>query len=300
VDSIRTTPLIAVPDLGAGVALKLENLQVTGSFKVRGAWRRLATLSKDERARGVVAASAGNHGMGTAFAARELGVAATIVVPASTPAVKRNGIEALGGAVIVDGHNYDASEVIARRLAQRTGAVFVSPFDDEEVIAGNGGDLAAELHAQAPDLKRVVCPVGGGGLIGGIARALQPHGVSVIGVEPEANCAMYESLQRGAALTEYDGGETLAEGCEGAVCERTFQLVRDHADGVERISEAAIRRAVAWCYRTAGTIVECSAAVAVAGMLEGVVAPTAAGTTAIVVTGGNIDPERLDEILARG
>ena len=105
---------------------------------------------------------------------------------------------------------------------------FVSPFDDEEIIAGNGGDLAEEIYAQAPDLKRVVCPVGGGGLIGGIARTLQPRGVSVIGVEPEVNCAMYESLQRGVALTEYDGGDTLAEGCEGAVCERTFELVRDY------------------------------------------------------------------------
>jgi threonine dehydratase len=293
---LRETPVVAVPALG--VVFKLESLQVTGSFKARGAWRRLAALTAGQRARGVVAASAGNHGLGVAHAAGHLGIAATVVVPETAAAVKREGIERRGARVIVDGATYDDAEASARRLASDTGAVFVSPFDDDDVIAGNGGDLADELARQVPDLRRVVCTVGGGGLIGGLGRALSPRGVTVIGAQPFANCAMFESLAAGRAFTTYTGGATIAEGCEGAVCERTFALARDHVDHIVRVDEAAIRRAVAFCYRTAGVVAECTAAVAVAALLEGEVRPADDGTTAVVITGGNIDAALLDSILA--
>jgi len=297
---VRRTPVVRLPAAGAdrmGVALKLENLQRTGSFKLRGAAARLAALAPEERARGVVASSAGNHGAGVALAAGTLGVTARVVVPAGAPATKRDRIARLGAEVIVRGSRYDEAEAVARDLARQDGAVFVSPFDDDIVIEGNGGSIAAELGEQVPDLRRVICPVGGGGLIGGLARQLTPKGVSVVGVQPEMNCAMYESLAQGRALTSYEGRPTIAEGCEGAVSERTYLLARDLVEEIVLVSEAAIRRAVAHLYRVAGTIAECSAAVAMAGVLEGAVAPSATGATVVVITGGNIQPELLDEIL---
>jgi threonine dehydratase len=294
---VRVTPLVAAPLLGAGVHLKLENLQRTGSFKLRGALARLTALAEAERARGVVTASAGNHGMGVALAARLLDVRAVVFVSRLTPDVKRRGIEQLGATVIVDGANYDEAEAVARTRAEDTGAVFVSAYDDEHVIAGNGDSLGQELLAQAPSLAQVVCPVGGGGMIAGLARTLMPRGIDVIGVQPAVNCAMHDSLAAGRALTVYAGGATIAEGCEGAVAERTFAFVRDHGVRVARLDESAIRRAVATCYRQFGVIAEPSAAVAVAGLLEHTVAPSTRGMTAVIVSGGNIEPALLDEIL---
>ncbi len=299
--AVRRTPLVACPALSAGgaeVALKLENLQRTGSFKLRGAMAKLEALDSSALARGVVASSAGNHGAGIALAARARGVTATVVVPRTTPDSKRRRIAGLGGDLVVAGDGYDDAEREARRIAAERGAVFVSPFDDDTVIAGNGDGLAAELLAQQPAVRQVIAPVGGGGLIGGMARRLAPAGIRMVGVQPENNCAMYDSLAGGAALTEYQGRPTLAEGCEGAVAERTYALAVRYVDSIELVSETAIRRAVAFCYRRLGLVVECSAAVAIAGLIEDVVRPVAAGVTVVVVSGGNIEDDLLDEILA--
>ncbi len=293
---VRNTPVLRAENF----ALKLENLQRTGSFKLRGAVAKLSALSGEERLRGVVASSAGNHGAGVALAARALAMRAIVVVPRLAPAVKRRRIADLGAEVIVAGEVYDEAEARAVELAAERGAVFVSPYDDDLIVEGNGGGVADELIAQVSDLARVVVAVGGGGLIGGLAARLAPRGVEVLGAQPETNCAMHESLRLGRALTEYTGGETLAEGCEGAVSERTYQLVREHVTDIALVSEAAIRRAVRWCYADAAQIVECSAAVGVAALLEGAVTPAAHGTTVVVVTGGNIEPAVLDGILAGG
>lgn len=298
---IRRTPLVAIAAVQqriGPVLLKLENLQSTRSFKIRGAVRKLASLSDDERSRGIVAASAGNHGAGVALAASRLGIGCTVVVPANAPAVKIKYIESLGVQVIIDGANYDQAELVARIRASNSGALFVSPFDDDLIIAGNGGDLARELLEQAPDLSRVVCSVGGGGLIGGMAQELAPRGIELFGVQPEANCAMYESLKLGRALTQYKGGDTLAEGCEGAIAERTYELARKHVKEIVLVTEAEIRSAVAFCFRVAGVIAECSAAVAMAGFLGNAVRAAQNGTTVCIITGGNIEPDLLDEILA--
>lgn len=298
---IRVTPVVDIPPVRARigpVVLKLEGLQRTGSFKLRGAVHKLASLSEAERGRGVVAASAGNHGAGVALAGVRMGVAVSVVVPVTAPANKRERIASLGARVVVEGAGYDEAEAEARRLARETGAVFVSPFDDDAIIEGNGGGLGAELLRQVPDMTQVVCPVGGGGLIGGLAARLAPEGVRVVGVQPRNNCAMHDSMQHGRALTTYQGGATLAEGCEGAVAERTYALVRAHVDDIALVSEAAIRRAVAFCYRVAGTIVECTAAVALAGFIEGALRPARSGVTVCVLTGSNIEPDLLDAILA--
>jgi threonine dehydratase len=299
---IRVTPLVrpagaAGARLG-GAALKLESLQRTGSFKLRGAVRAVAALSADQRATGVVAASAGSHGAGMALACARAGVPCTVVVSAAAPMVKRAAIAALGAELLVEGANYDEAEAIARALATRRGAVFVSPFDHDDVIAGNGGDLAAEIAGQVADLSRVIVPVGGGGMAGGLGAALAPRGVSLIGVQPETNCAMYHAIAAGGPVAGYRGGPTVADALAGdEVSERTYQLCARHLESIALVSEASIRAAVAFLYREVGVMAEPSGAVSVAGILAGAVAPAPTGTTVAIISGGNLEPDLLDEIL---
>jgi threonine dehydratase len=302
----RVTPLVPAAALGrrtgADVWLKLENLQRTGSFKVRGAAARLAALALESSAgdppKRVIAASAGNHGLGVAFAAQAFGVQATVLVSAQAPEIKRAGIAALGAAVEVAGATYDEAEAEARRRAEADpGLVFVSAFDDDHVIAGNGGLLAREILAQLPDVQSIVVPVGGGGLAGGIGVEVVPRGIQILGVSPEANCAMRRSLDEGRAYTSYTGAPTLAEGLEGAVSERTFAMARDYFPDIALVSELAIRRAIVYAYRTLGILCEASAAPALAALLEDA-SPVRGRRTVVVVSGGNIEPDLLDQLLS--
>jgi threonine dehydratase len=326
----RVTPLVPAAALGrrtgADVWLKLENLQRTGSFKVRGAAARLAALAleggESRRAKAgpppqpiaggsepsegsevdvpkrVIAASAGNHGLGVAFAAQAFGLQATVLVSAQAPEIKRAGIAALGAAVEVAGATYDEAEAEARRRADAdAGLVFVSAFDDDHVIAGNGGLLAREILAQLPDVQSIVVPVGGGGLAGGIGVEVVPRGIQILGVSPEANCAMRRSLDEGRAYTSYTGAPTLAEGLEGAVSERTFAMARDYFPDIALVSELAIRRAIVYAYRTLGILCEASAAPALAALLEDASA-VRGRRTVVVISGGNIEPDLLDQLLS--
>ncbi|HSZ81705.1 MAG TPA: pyridoxal-phosphate dependent enzyme [Polyangia bacterium] len=302
----RVTPLVPAPALGrrtgADVWLKLENLQGTGSFKVRGAAARLAALAAEAspggRPKRVVAASAGNHGLGVALAARTFGIDATVLVSAQTPEVKRAGIAAMGAKVEVAGATYDEAEAAARaRAAADADLVFVSAFDDDHVIAGNGGLLAREILAQLPDVQAIVVPVGGGGLAGGIGVEVVPRGIKVLGASPEVNCAMRRSLDDGRAYTTYEGGPTLAEGLEGAVSERTFRMARDYFPEIALVSEVAIRQAIVYAYRTLGILCEASAAPALAALLEDA-SPIRGRRTVVLVSGGNIEPALLDQLLS--
>ena len=301
---IRKTPLVrpagaAGERLGARVALKLENLQRTGSFKLRGAVRAVAALSPAHRAAGVVAASAGSHGTGMSLACARAGVPCTVVVSEVAPMVKRAAIAAHGASLLVRGAGYDEAEAVAIALATERGARFVSPFDDDDVIAGNGGDLAAEILDQAPDVARVIVPLGGGGMAGGLGAALAPRGISVVGVQPETNCAMYHAVARGAPVADYRGGPTLADALAGdGVAARNVSRCIRHLESIALVSEADIRAAVAFLYRDAGTVAEPSGAVGVAAILAGAVTPASSGTTVIIISGGNIEPDLLDEILA--
>jgi threonine dehydratase len=300
----RVTPLVPAPALGrrtgADVWLKLENLQRTGSFKLRGAAARIAAVAlgaaPGERKR-VVAASAGNHGLGVALAARAFGVDATVLVSGQTPEVKRAGIAALGAKVEVVGATYDEAEAAARgRAADDPGLVFVSAFDDDHVIAGNGGLLAREILAQLPDVQAIVVPVGGGGLAGGIGVEVVPRGIKILGASPAVNCAMRRSLDEGRAYTSYEGGPTLAEGLEGAVSERTFAMARDYFPDIALATEVQIREAIVYAYRTLGILCEASAAPALAVLLDD--ASLIRGRrTVVVVSGGNIEPDLLDQLL---
>ncbi|MES1158159.1 MAG: pyridoxal-phosphate dependent enzyme [Haliangium ochraceum] len=298
----RVTPLVPAPLLGrrtgADVWLKLENLQRTGSFKLRGAAARLAALALSGGNQRVIAASAGNHGLGIALAARTFGVDATVLVSQQAPEFKRVGIAAAGAKVEVAGATYDDAEAEAkRRAAADPNAVFVSAFDDDHVIAGNGGLMAREILAQLPDVQCIVVPVGGGGLAGGIGVEVVPRGIKVLGASPESNCAMRRSLEDGRAYTTYDGGPTLAEGLEGAVSERTYAMARDYFPEIALVTELQIREAIVYAYRTLGIICEASAAPAIAALLDDASA-IRGRRTVVVVSGGNIEPDLLDQLLS--
>jgi len=290
---VRLTPLTFSPPLGC--FLKLECLQRTGSFKLRGAALRLSALSSQERGRGVVVASAGNHGLGIAEAARALGIAATVIVSRGSAETKREGIRRRGAHVVISSGDYADAEREARAWAAERKSIFVSPFDDEYVIRGNGDGLGEELLAQFPGVRRVVVPIGGGGLAGGLGRQLAPRGVQVIGVQPRANCAMYESIQRGHALTVYDGQPTRAEGLEGPVAQQTYALCRTHLDSIVLVDEAEILAAIGWSWKMLGLALEPSAAVTVAAARAGKV--MAEDDTVLVVSGGNLDESLLDEAI---
>lgn len=300
---VRRTPLVPSTWLsertGWRVLLKCENLQLTGSFKVRGALAAIARLSPAERARGVLASSAGNHGQGLAWAARHAGVPCTIVTPNTVPTVKARAIEALGARRIDSPFaGYDDTELWTRENQERLGGVFVSPFDDPAVMAGGGGTLALEiLEDVRPDV--LVAPCGGGGLLSGLAVTFcdASPDTDIVGVNTEASPGMWRSLKDGRAHLKVDSDETLAEGIEGGVSERTFQLVRDHVDDVRLVSEARIREAMFGLVKHDHLVCEGSAATSVATLLDGLLDERSPGTAVLLLTGGNVDPARLARIL---
>ena len=293
-DFVRKTPLVFAPPLNCW--LKLESLQATGSFKLRGAALKLSRMSESERARGVVTASAGNHGQGVALAASRLGVRATVVVPAMCPQVKRDGMTRYGAELIVEGAGYDEAHRHALALAAERGVPYVSAYDDDDIIEGNGDWLGRELKQQHASMSRVIVPVGGGGLVAGLLRALDA--VEVVGVQPRVNCAMHDSLVEGRALVDYRGGDTICEGLEGATAQRTFDIARAHNLPIALVDDDETLAAVGFAYRALGLVVEPSAAVGLAAARSGRV-PTDEDTV-IIITGGNIEPSLLDRALALG
>ncbi len=290
------TPLVAATAIDPRVWLKLECHQHTGSFKVRGALTRLSVLTDEERGQGVVAASAGNHGLGVAYAARKLGVRAKVFVPPGTPAVKVEGIGALGAEVVVgDTPGYDAAEEAARREARARGCVFISPYDDPWVAAGNGGTVGLEIFESIGSPDAVVCPVGGGGLICGLAAARDAGGrdVDLVGVNTEASPGMFRSFEKGEAVETLPPAPTLAEGLEGGVRPTTFLLAREARVRMELVAEDEIAAAMRWARDVLGTPVEGSAAAAIAWVRRCVARLPGDAPIVVVVSGGNVDPARL-------
>jgi threonine dehydratase len=298
---VHRTRLIRSPGLsrlaGSDILLKLENEQITGSFKVRGAMNVLATLSDDERARGVVASSAGNHGLGVAFAARHHGVCATIFIPSDAPRVKRDGIAALGARVDESQPHYDAAMVAAKAYAREHGSTYINPCLGAMLLAGQG-TVALEILAERPGLHALVLSVGGGGLLGGCAslvRAVAPS-VRMIGVQSVRTAAMARSLDAGHVV-DIGNDATLADGLAGAIDDEALDIGRHGVDQMITVEEADIARAIVWLHDEHQLTVEGSGAVGVAAVLSGQVRP-AEGPTAIVVTGSNIDPSRLATLQA--
>jgi len=298
---IKRTPLIKNRGLsaiaGGDVYLKLENEQTTGSFKLRGALNVLATLPADARNRGVVASSAGNHGLGVAYAAKHFGVQATIFVPSNAPTVKRDGIVRLGATIDTSQPDYDAAMDAAKSFAAQRGATFINPCLGEMLLAGQG-TVALEILSDIPDLATLVVNVGGGGLLGGCAslvRAVAPD-VRIVGAQSENAAAMSRSLAAGH-LVEIESVATLADGLAGQIDDEAFDIGRHGLDEIAVLSEAEIGRAIAWLWEEEHQRVEGAGACGVgAVLLEHVRVRTPA---VIVVSGGNIDAAKFERLLNR-
>jgi threonine dehydratase len=296
---VRRTPLRHSPGLsavtGGDVYLKCENEQTTGSFKLRGAFNALAALPEQARAAGVVASSAGNHGLGVAYAARHLGVPATIFVPRTAPLVKKEGIAALGATVDDSQPDYDAAMALATAFAAERGKLFVNPCAGGELLAGQG-TVGLEIVEELPDVAAVVVPVGGGGLLGGIAslvRRLAPH-VRIVGAQSVNTAAMARSIAAGCVV-DIPSVPTLADGLAGGIDDFGLDVGRHALDEIVTLPEEEIAATIAWLARNEGTKVEGSGAVAPGSVLHRRIAalPTPA---AVILSGGNIDPQRFEQI----
>ena len=299
---VRRTPLRYSPELSriAGVEcwLKLECEQHTGSFKLRGAYNALALIRPALRPRGVVASSAGNHGLGVAYAARAFGIPATIFVPSTAPAVKRDGIASFGATVDASSPDYDAAMAAALEYAARRGALFVNPCAGDDLLAGQG-TVAIEILEDLGRLSSVVLPVGGGGLLGGMASYIRvaAPAVIILGAQSERTDAMARSLAAGR-LIDIGHEPTLAEGLAGAIDDEGLAIGRVALDEIAVVSEAAVGSAIAWLAAEERLTVEGSGAVAVAALLTRALG-SATGPVAVVVSGGNIDAARHAGIIAR-
>lgn len=284
---------------GGPVRMKLENLQRTGSFKPRGAYVRISRLSEEERARGVVAASAGNHAQGVALSAQLLGIEATVYMPEGAPIPKVNATRGYGARVVFHGTYLDQALVEAKRYAAESGAVFIPPFDHADIVAGQG-TCGLEILEQAPDLRTVLVPTGGGGLLAGVAVAVktQRPGVRVVGVQAEGAAAFPPSIAAGAPL-QLEHMATIADGIAvGRPGDVTFQAVREHVDDVITVSEDSLARALLTLVERAKQIVEPAGAAGFAALMDD---PTAFATPAVVVlSGGNIDPLLLGKVIRLG
>ncbi len=299
---IRETPLAYSPFLSefcqGEVWLKLENLQLTGSFKIRGALNKLLQLSEDERRRGVVTASSGNHAQGVGYTARKLGVEATIIVPKNTPEVKLEAIRRYGVELVVHGEEYMDAERSARSMEREEGKTFVSPYNDLDIIAGQG-TIGLEMVEAQPELDVVVVPVGGGGLISGVGCAFKAalSEVEVLGVQSVASPVMAESIRQGH-IVEMDLEESIAEGLHGGIEEGsvTFDLCKRLVDDFILVQESTIIDAIRLLLTRQHQIVEGAGAVGVAAIIEN---PERFQNRRIgvLISGGNLDTELLREVL---
>ncbi len=285
--------------VGGPVMLKCENLQRTGSFKIRGAYVRLSRLSEDERARGVVAASAGNHAQGVALAAKMLGIKATVFMPEGAPIPKTNATRGYGADVRFFGEYLTQALVAAQGFADETGAVFIHPFDHTDIVAGQG-TAGLEILQQAPRAATVMVPTGGGGLIAGIAiaiKGLRPD-IRVVGVQAEEAAAFPESLRLGQPVA-LERMTTMADGIAVArPGDVPFGAIQQHVDDVVTVSEDSLSRALVMLLERAKMVVEPSGAAAVAALMD---QPKAFATPVVaVLSGGNVDPLLLGKLIRHG
>ncbi|MFC4783389.1 threonine ammonia-lyase [Nocardioides sp. MAHUQ-72] len=284
---------------GGPVSLKCENLQRTGSFKARGAYVRISRLSEEERAHGVVAASAGNHAQGVALAAQLLGIKSTVFMPEGAPIPKEKATRGYGADVIFHGRYLENALEAAHEFAAETGAVLIHPFDHVDIVAGQG-TVGLEILEQVPEVQTVLVPTGGGGLLAGVAiavKSLRPD-VRVIGVQAKGAAAYPDSLAQGHPVP-LESMTTMADGIAvGRPGDITFAAVRDHVDEILTVSEDSMSRALLALLERAKMVVEPAGAAAVAAMLD---RPTEFTTpTVALLSGGNIDPLLLGKVIRHG
>lgn len=302
---VHKTPFSFAPNLtklsGYNVYLKKENLQITGSFKLRGAFNKIALVAKGNGKANVVAASAGNHAQGVAFAANHFGIKATIVMPESTPLTKVQGVAAYGAEVVLHGLNYDEAYKKAVEFAKECGAVFVHPFADDDVIAGQG-TIALEMFEEIDNLDAILVPVGGGGLISGVAMAakeLNPN-IKIIGVSSEGAPAMKESFEAKKPIDSLSV-RTIADGI--AVRDTspfTLNYILKNVDEMITVCEDEIANAILFLLEKQKLLVEGAGAVGVAALMHGKIDLPKNSNVAIVVSGGNIDVTMLSLIIEKG
>ena len=303
-DSIYLSPCARSEDMsqltGNSVYLKLDNLQRTGAFKERGALNKLLTLTEDERARGVIAASAGNHAQGLAYHAGRHGIRAQIVMPLTTPLIKVSATKGYGAEVVLHGANYDEACEEAVRRSEQSGMTFVHPFDDEVVIAGQG-TMGLEIMQQVPDIEAVVAPIGGGGLIAGVACAVKETNpkVRVIGVQPARLPSMKVAIAEGHPVT-LSPAATIADGIAvRRAGEKTLPLIQKYVDEIVTVDEEEIANAILLLLEREKTLAEGAGAAAIAALINRKTG-LSGKKVAVLVCGGNIDVSLLSRIMERG
>jgi threonine dehydratase len=285
---------------GKRVLFKLDNLQMTGSFKERGALNRLLALDPEEAKRGIVAASAGNHGMALAFHCGRLGIPATIVMPVHAPLIKTASVNRYGARTILHGEDYDSALEEARRIGRDEGLAFIHSFDDPWVVAGQG-TLGLELHEQCAELDTVVVPVGGGGLVAGLALALKElkPGVRVVGVQAERLPSMKAAMESGRVI-QLPAAATIADGIAvRAVGELPLRLARQYVDEIVTVSEGEIANAVLLLLEIEKTVAEGAAAVSLAALVNCKI-ESKGKNVALIISGGNIDMNLISRIIEKG
>ena len=285
---VHRTPLVASRSLserlGVEVRLKCENLQRAGSFKIRGAMNALLQIPESDRARGVVAFSSGNHAQGVAYAAKILGIPATIVMPENSVETKVEATKAYGAQVVQAGVTAATRDTVAREIAGKNGATVVPPFDDERIIAGQG-TVGLEIVEEWPEVTAIVVPVGGGGLVSGVATAAE--GKDVYGVEPAAGNDAEQSFRSGR-IVSIDPPNTIADGARTlAIGERNFAIIRELVKDVVSVGDDVLLETLKWTMYRTKMVIEPTGALGIAALVAGKVRPR--GPVAIVVSGGNLD-----------
>ena len=284
---------------GVEVYLKWENEQRTGSFKFRGALNKVRSLSSEEKRKGIVSASTGNHGLGISLAARLEGIVLTLVLPTNVSKEKRRRLEESGAEIIEYGESCEKAELRARRLAKGTGSVYISPYNDEEVICGQG-TIGLEIFEDLPDAEAVLVPVGGGGLIAGIAGYLKPinNKIRIFGVEPEHSAFMIASLSAGR-IVEIQEKETIADAVAGGIepGSMTFPLCQKLLDGIITVEESVVREAMRLLYEKHQKMIEGAGALSLAGLMKER-AHFQKRKIVLVASGGNISPQSFQEAVS--
>ena len=301
---VKTTPCLLSrafsQELGVRAWFKYETLQLTGSFKIRGAANKIRSLPEEEVRKGVITASAGNHAQGVAYASTQAGVPSTIVMPRTTPLIKIENTRRLGGGVVLAGDVFDEACEVARQMEREQGLAFIHPFDDEDVIAGQG-TIGLELLEQAPDMEVLVVPIGGGGLIAGVATAvkeLKPS-VRIYGVQTAAAPAMSESFRAGHLLT-LEATRSIADGIAvKRPGEHTFPHIRRYVDGIVTVSEDEIRTAIVRLLESGKILVEGAAAATYAALAHRRIPDVTGRNVVMLLSGANIDIAILARLIDR-
>ncbi len=304
-DVIAKTPFILAPLLsektGANIFLKKENLQLTGAYKIRGAFNKIASLSDEEKARGVVAASAGNHAQGVGYSARHFGIKAVIIMPEATPLLKVTGTKALGAEVILHGDNYDEAYAFALKYAKENSLTFIHPFEDDKIIAGQG-TVGLEMIDEVKDLNTILVPIGGGGLITGMASAVKQidPSIRVIGVVSQGAPAMYNSF-KAKDIHNSKSVRTIADGIAVRdVSPKNLKHILEMVDDVIMVDDEEIATAVLYLLEKQKIVVEGAGATGVAAVMHKKFKFKKGENIGIVLSGGNIDVQMLSVIIEKG